>query len=119
MFRTVLLSIIRSFSLYIQQWYMLYRFLDSLQAGSGWKILILLHSKNKFEKLVHLVGFITRNLTQCMVTRTSSISFSMCILQYNVLSIFIPRNLVCNTLGIKLLSQQIFILIVGLFLVMK
>ena len=31
MFRTVPLSIIRSFSLYTQQWYMSYRFADSLQ----------------------------------------------------------------------------------------
>ena len=30
------------------------------------------HSKNKFEKLVHLVGFIIRNLTQCTVTWTSN-----------------------------------------------
>ena len=95
MFRTVPMSIIRSFSLYTQQWYMSYSFADSLRAGSGWdcsSILILLascphncmtyhccvhsekppddgqrncpkhvefHSKNKFEKLVHLVGFIT------------------------------------------------------------
>ena len=40
MFRTVPLSIIRSFSLYTQQWYMSYRFADSLRAGSGkiWEI---------------------------------------------------------------------------------
>jgi len=36
MFLTVPLSIIRSFSLYTQQWYMSYRFADSLRAGSGW-----------------------------------------------------------------------------------
>jgi len=90
MFWTVPLSIIRSFSLYTQQWYTSYRFADSLWGGS---ILILLAScqqtcmtytiavctvnnswwwteelsktcrvsfQNKFEKLVHLVGFITR-----------------------------------------------------------
>jgi len=34
MFRTVPLSIIRSFSLYTQQWYMSYRFADSSQAAS-------------------------------------------------------------------------------------
>jgi len=34
-FRTVPLSIIRSFSLYTQQWYMSYRFLDSLWAGAN------------------------------------------------------------------------------------
>ena len=34
MFRTVPLSIIRSFSLYTQQWYMPYGFADSLQAGA-------------------------------------------------------------------------------------
>ena len=33
MFRTVPLSIIRSFSLYAQQWNMAYRFADSLRAG--------------------------------------------------------------------------------------
>jgi len=31
MFRTIPLSIIRSFPLYIQQWYMSYRFVDSLR----------------------------------------------------------------------------------------
>jgi hypothetical protein len=34
MFRTVPLSIIRSYSLYIQQWYMSYRSVDSFRAGS-------------------------------------------------------------------------------------
>jgi len=42
MFRTVPLSIIRSSSLYTQQWYMSYWFADSLLAGSG--VLILLAS---------------------------------------------------------------------------
>jgi len=36
MFWTVPLSIIRSFSLYTQQWYMSYMFADCLLAGSGW-----------------------------------------------------------------------------------
>ena len=47
MFRTVPLSIIRSFSLYTQQCYMSCRFADSLRAGSVWNcssILILLDS---------------------------------------------------------------------------
>jgi hypothetical protein len=90
MFRTVPLSIIRSFLLYTQQWYMSYRFVDGFRAAS---ILILLllesslydvyhccvyskktpddgqrncpkhvpfHFQNKFEKLVLLVGFIIR-----------------------------------------------------------
>jgi len=35
MFRTVPLSIIRSFSLYTQQWYMSYRFADSSPPGTG------------------------------------------------------------------------------------
>ena len=35
MFQTVPLFIVRSFSLYTQQWYMSYRFADSLQAKSG------------------------------------------------------------------------------------
>jgi len=95
---TVPLSIIRSFSLYIQQWYMSYRLCWQLvsrsicscsQAVSKplWQIPLLcvqwktpddgqrncpkhveFHSKNKFEKLVHLVGFIIRNLSRCTVT---------------------------------------------------
>jgi len=79
MFRTVPLSIISSFSLYTQQWYMSYRFADSLWARSVWihqHIPLMcvqwktpddgqrnclkhveFYSKNKFEKLMHLVGF--------------------------------------------------------------
>jgi hypothetical protein len=80
MFQTVPLSIIRSFSLYTQQWYMSYRFADSLLASKPvWHIPLLcvqwntpddgqrnclkhaeFYSKNKFVKLVHLVGFIIR-----------------------------------------------------------
>ena len=73
MFRTVPLSIIRSFSLYTQQWFMSY----CLRAGSGRNVLCVqwktpddgqrnfpkhveFYSKNKFEKLVYLVGFIIR-----------------------------------------------------------
>jgi len=63
MFRTVPLSIIRSFSLYTQQWYMSY----SLRAGSGcpsWSCSqavskhVQFYFKNKFEELVYPVGFI-------------------------------------------------------------
>ena len=77
MFRTVPLSIIRSFSLWTQQWHMSYRFADSKHV---WLIPLLcvqwktpndgqrncpkhveFYSKNKFEKLVHLIGFIIRH----------------------------------------------------------
>jgi len=58
MFRTVTLSIIRSFSLYTQQWYMSYRFADSCQRNCPKHVEF--YSKNKFEKLVHLVGLIIR-----------------------------------------------------------
>jgi hypothetical protein len=45
MFRTVPLSIIRNYSLYTQQRYMSYRFVDSFRAGgSGRSTLILLDS---------------------------------------------------------------------------
>jgi hypothetical protein len=99
MFRTVPLSIIKSFSLYTQQWYTSYSSADSFRAAAAgstwnsvppwscskavckpvWRIPLLcvqwktlydgqrncpkhleFHSKNKFEKLVHLVGFIIR-----------------------------------------------------------
>jgi hypothetical protein len=47
MFWTAPLSIIKSFSLYTQQWHMSHSFADSLRAESGWScssILILLAS---------------------------------------------------------------------------
>jgi hypothetical protein len=100
---------------------MSYSFADSFWAGSGCNILILLasclfipllcvrwktaddgqrncpkhvefHSKNKFEKLVHLVGFILRNLSQCTVTWTS-----------------VPLLLLFMWLASSMFSQQWFI----------
>jgi len=41
MFRTVPLSIIGSFALYAQKWYMSYRFADSLRAGSSSTLILL------------------------------------------------------------------------------
>ena len=77
MFRTVRLSIIRSFSLYTRQWYMSYRYTDSQRANVydifHWCVysekLLLMGSGNvrnmqnfipkiNLTKLVHLVGFI-------------------------------------------------------------
>jgi hypothetical protein len=46
MFRTVPLSIIRSFSLYTQQCNMSNGFANSLQVGSGWNILIVSDSSS-------------------------------------------------------------------------
>ena len=74
MFRTVPLSVIRSFSLYTQQWYMSYRFADRKLKPNPyvlpcvqWKTAddgqrncpkhVEFYSKNEFEKLLHLVGF--------------------------------------------------------------
>jgi len=64
MFRTVPLSIIMSFSLYTQQWYMSYRCADSLLTSCQHTCIkhVEFHSKNKFEKLVILVGFVIRTL---------------------------------------------------------
>jgi len=86
-FGQFLWSIIRSFSLYTQQWYMSLRFTYSLWAGSGWSSILILtencpkhvefHFKNKFEKLVRLVSFIIRNLSRCTVTWTSD-SVALC-----------------------------------------
>ena len=86
MFRTVPLSIIISFSLYIQQRYMSYRFADSLRATSYQQTCmtytvapddgqrncpkdVQFYTKNKFEKLVHLVGFIRRISTLYLIYR--------------------------------------------------
>ena len=108
MFRTVPLSVIRVFLLYLQQLYMSYRSCHTAceqdQDGTGvptwscsqavrktvWHIPLLcvqwktpddgqrncpkhveFQYKNKFEKLMQLVGIITRNLSRCTVTLTS------------------------------------------------
>jgi hypothetical protein len=73
MFQTVTLSIIRSCSLYTQQWYMSYRFVESLRAGSGWTgnaTLILLDSSI----LILLEGCIqtcvTYSTAECTVSKS-------------------------------------------------
>ena len=100
MFRTVHLSIISSFSLYTQQWYMSYRFADSLWVGSGliwscsqpvrhipllcvqWKTPVdgqrncpkhvEVYSKNKFWEISASSWFYYKNLSRCTVTGTSN-----------------------------------------------
>jgi hypothetical protein len=67
MFRTVPLSIIRSFSLYTQQWYMSYKLVESFRAaaGSGWNYsstLILLESS--------LQTCMTYTLAECTVNNS-------------------------------------------------
>ena len=69
MFRTAPLSIISSFSLYTKQWYMSYRCVDIIPLLCvQWKTSdegqrncpkhVEFYSKNKFEKLLHLVDFL-------------------------------------------------------------
>ena len=113
MFRTVPLSIIRSFPVYTQQWYMSYRFADSCEQDQDvpswscsqgvWHIPLLclqwktpdggqrncpkhveFHFRNKFEKLVHLVGFVIRNLSRCTVTWTANSNVKVTNLQYKI-----------------------------------
>ena len=110
MFRTVPQSIIRSFSLYTQQWFMSYRFADSLRSGSGrnwfrpdpdrklcvcvqwktpddrhrnWPKHVAFYSKNKFEKIVHLVGFIVRMDWDLIITVLLTY-WKLCFLQFKL-----------------------------------
>jgi len=88
MFRTVPLSIIRSFSPYTQQWYMSYRFADSLRTGSCSTIAVCTVKnswwwteelsetcrflfQNKFEWNSASSWFYYKNLLRCTVTWTS------------------------------------------------
>ena len=84
MFRTVPLSMIRSFSLYTQQWYVIQFYWQQTcmtytnpvctVKNSGWwteelsKTCRFYSKKKKIEKLVHLVGFIIR--TTLLITRS-------------------------------------------------
>ena len=85
MFQTVPLSIIRRFSLYTQQWYMSYHCcvysekLLMMDRGTVWKCRVLF--QNKFEKLVHLVGFIIRIMTDLL----NYVSVSSCMWMVNAL----------------------------------
>jgi len=119
MFRTVSLSIISSFSLYAQQWYMSYRLADSLwtnqyaiyhccmhsekTADDGQRNCpkhVQFHSKNKFEKLVHLVGFVIRIYhdarSRCTVpwTSISSIYFKFYVLFWDLFFSTADNNLI-------------------------
>ena len=59
MFRTVPLSIIRSFSLYTQQWYMSYRLADSPRAGTAWSyVLFLLVSRQQYLFNIYLLLYV-------------------------------------------------------------
>jgi len=95
MFRTVPLLIISSFSLYTQQWYMSYRFADSLWAGSGCQQTCMAYTiavctvqncwwwaeelsetcRVLFQKQIWEISafswFCYKNLSRIMVTRTS------------------------------------------------
>ena len=141
MFRTVPLSIIRSFSLYTQQWYMSY----SLRAGSGWnhpdparKLSakpiwhiplpcvqrktpddgqrncpkhVEFYSKNKFEKLVHLIGFIIRIYHDARSAERQKVRI-LSLLFYCILTIYthLIWTMVCkaneDACGIKQLRMQ-------------
>ena len=83
LFRTVPLSIIRSFSLYTQQWYMSYRFADSLRAGLGCSILIPLTSCQQ--------TCMTYTIALC--AETWRVSFWKEIREINASSWFITRKL--------------------------
>ena len=71
MFRTVPLSVTRSFSLYIQQWYMSYRFADSLRAGAG-RIIQSFIPKINLRKLSASSWFYYKNFSRCTVTWMSN-----------------------------------------------
>jgi len=55
------------------------------------------HSKNKFEKLVHLVGFISRNLSRCTVTWTPNSKMSRESARISVLCEQLHHNRHCGS----------------------
>ena len=112
MFRAVPLSIIRSFSLYTQQWYTSYSYQDQDPSWScsqaAWHIPLLcvqwkspddgqrncpkhveFYYKNKFEILVHLVGFVIRSYDdarsdECQIGVRMCCTFTYCfVFSYN------------------------------------
>ena len=101
MFRTVPLSIIRSFSLYTQQYIHPVWHVPLLCVQ--WKIPddgqrncpkhVEFHSKNKFEKSVHLVGFIVRRLSRCRsVTGMSHSQFMLLMILLHITCVRTESN---------------------------
>ena len=153
MFRTVPVSVIRSSSLYKQQWNMSYSFVNSLRAGSErnyvpssscsqavskhvWHIPLLcverrtpddgqrncpkyveFHFKNKFEKIVHLVGFIIRNLARCMVIWMSKMwkihfkSLPVCRVLSTTLQFFLAKSQIFATVFRSQTPSKLLLLI--------
>jgi hypothetical protein len=119
-FRTVPLSIIRSYSLYTQQWYMSYRQLSSSSRRIRMELLesclydipllsvqwitpddgqrncpkyVEFHFQNKFEKLVHLVGFIIRTfIIYCQLIITQRNEFHQSIINRKLLRFLRGKN---------------------------
>jgi hypothetical protein len=60
------------------------------------------HSKNKFEKLVHLVGFITANITSTnsMYIMSSVNTYFLRIVHFSCYSVCVLRNLKCSSLKV-------------------
>jgi len=102
MFRTVPLSILRSFSLYTQQWYMSYRFADSLRAGSGWNALIsriyswnkTLHVSNSYS--IHHQEFFTVHTAMVYVIQVCwQLASRIRMERINFLNLFLEWNSTC------------------------
>ena len=109
MFRRVPLSIIRNFSLYTQQnlydiyhWYV-YSEKSPDDGRRNFPKHVDFCSKNKFEKLVHLVGFKTRIILQCCF-----VCVCVCVCVYQVT---VQRCVL--TVRIKLLSNAVYVLCVS------
>jgi len=91
MFRTVPLSIIRSFSLYTQQWFMSYRFSDSLRAGS---VLILLASCQQTCMTCTIAACTVKNAWWWTeeLSETCSVLFQKLIWEINASGLFCFKN---------------------------
>jgi hypothetical protein len=117
-FRTIPLSIIRSFSLYTQQWYMSYSLVDSFLAGSGWKcrsILILLESYRQ-NCMTYTIVMCTVNISWWWteeLSETCRFAFQNKLEKLTNLVGFIIRwlifvvcELLCNHFGAKISSEH-------------
>jgi len=93
-FRTFPLSIIRSFPLYTQQWYMSYRFADSLRAGSGCSTLIL-HASCQQTCMTYTIAVCTVKNSWWWteeLSETCTVSFQEWIWEISASGWFIVRN---------------------------
>jgi len=108
MLRTARLSIIRSYSLYTQQWYMSYRFVDSFRAGAyaAGVFFLLIRFSLSFRYWLNMILLLVSGLTIFMAGLGTNFEFDL--KRIIVLSALRQLGLIIITISIGLSGLAFF-----------